>query len=389
MSDDSSWSTEFTRRRVLGGVLTVGAASSAAGAGTFALFDDTETSSANTVQAGTLDLQVNGGGTNTVLDVSDVAPGDSGSDSTRIRNAGTLPGYLTLGVSGFKTPENGVNEPEAAARRENDPQGPDAGGDHTGELAQSLLVKMKLVTNEETHHLVGSENDYELASAVRLGEYSVNDTSGQEDLALNSGEEVEFVTEYQISDNVGNEIQSDSVVAELVFALVQERGQTVVPETRTVDALTIGPNGNNAGVRFDVTNDFGQEATVSAVHVQPENTDLELLSDERGGSGYQNGNYDFGADVYINASTDGWVDGGSGEFTVPGWIDLSADGYSDSADQKAVLSAGQTATVSLYAFRQTQNGYPVDMTGRPVRVTLDVTLADGTETFVPLTMTPE
>lgn len=389
MNDDNTRSTELTRRRVLGSVLTVGAASSAAGAGTFALFSDTETSSANTVQAGTLDLQVNGSGTNTVVDVTNVAPGDTGSDSTTIRNDGTLDGYLTIGVAGFKTPENGVNEPEAGATRESDPQGPNAGGDHTGELAQSLLVKMMLVTNEETHYLVGSENDYELASAVRLGEYSVNDTSGQEDLALNSGEEVEFVTEYQISDNVGNEIQSDSVVAELVFALVQERGQTVVPETRTVDALTIGPNGNNAGVRFDVTNDFGQEATVSAVHVQPENTDLELLSDERGGSGYQNGNYDFGADVYINASTDGWVDGGSGEFTVPGWIDLSADGYSDSADQKAVLSASQTATVSLYAFRQTQNGYPVDMTGRPVRVTLDVTLADGTETFVPLTMTPE
>jgi len=390
MSDDDSWSAEITRRRVLGGLLTVGAASSAAGAGTMALFSDTESSTGNSVQAGTLDLQVNGSGSNAVVDVSNVAPGGADSDSTTIRNDGTLPGYLTFGVTGFENPENGVNEPESDATRENDPRGSSTGGDHTGELAQSLLLKMKLVVDDdESHYIVGGEDEYELAATVRLGSYPVNEAAEFDDLQLDAGQEVEFVTEYQISDNVGNEIQSDSVVIDLVFALMQERGQTVVPETREVDASTIDPGDDDAGVRFDVTNDFGQEATISALHVQPEDRDLELLSDERGGSGYRNGNYDFGADVYVDADTDGWVDGGSGEFTVPGWIDLSADGYGGSADRKAVVSAGEDATVSLYAFRQTQNGYPVDMSGEPVRVTLDVTLADGTETFVPLTMTPE
>jgi len=46
---------ELNRRRVLGGLVTIGAAGAAAGAGTFAYFSDTETSE-NTINAGTLDL---------------------------------------------------------------------------------------------------------------------------------------------------------------------------------------------------------------------------------------------------------------------------------------------------------------------------------------------
>ena len=47
---------ELTRRRVLGGAATIGAASAAAGAGTFAYFSDTESSTGNTVDAGTLNI---------------------------------------------------------------------------------------------------------------------------------------------------------------------------------------------------------------------------------------------------------------------------------------------------------------------------------------------
>lgn len=387
MRDDTSSSFELSRRGVLGGLVTMGAASAAAGAGTVALFTDQETSANNTVQAGTLDLTVNGAGSNAVFDVSNVVPGDSGTASTTLRNDGTLPGYLTFGITGFRTPENGVNEPESGASAENDPHGGNAGGDHTGELAQRLLVKMKLVVDGDSHYLVGTESSPEVAAAVRLGEYDLDDTDVG-DVRLGPGQEVEFVTHYAIPEDVGNEIQSDSVDMKAMFALTQEPGQMSVPEVRHVDAATIGRDGDDhAGVRFDVANDFGQEATITDLHVQPEDETLELVSDLVNSSGYRNGNYDYGADVYIAADTDGYVDGGSGEFEVPGWIDLSADGYRDTADQEATLSAGSTATVSLYAFRR--NGYTVDMRGKSVRVTLEVTLADGTETFVPVVMTPD
>lgn len=59
MSDDNSNSTfELNRRRALAGLGTIGVASAGAGAGTMALFSDTEESSGNTVQAGTLDLDI-------------------------------------------------------------------------------------------------------------------------------------------------------------------------------------------------------------------------------------------------------------------------------------------------------------------------------------------
>lgn len=387
MRDDTSSSFELSRRGVLGSLIAMGAASTAAGAGTVALFSDAETSGPNTIQAGTLDLSVNGSGSNAVFDVSNVAPGDSDSVSTTLRNDGTLPGYLTFGITGFRTPENGVNEPENDAEAENDPLGSNTGGDHTGELAQRLLVRMKLVIDGSDHYLVGTDSEYRVAAGVRLGEYDLSEAAGMTDLQLDSGEAVEFVTDYKIPSDVGNEIQGDGVTLEAVFALTQEPGQTVVPEVREVDADTIGIADNDAGVRFDVTNDFGQELTITDLHVQPDDRTLTLLSDLEGGSGYRTGSYDFGADVYIDADTDGWVDGGNGEFPVPGWIDLSSDGFDGNADREAVLSAGNTAVTSLYAFRR--NGSTVDMTNKTIRVTFEVTLADGTDTFVPLVMTPD
>lgn len=70
---------ELTRRRVLGGVATIGAASAATGAGTFAYFSDTESSSGNVVNAGTLDL---GSATGSTIKLENAVPGAAGSSTT-------------------------------------------------------------------------------------------------------------------------------------------------------------------------------------------------------------------------------------------------------------------------------------------------------------------
>lgn len=109
MSDDDSGTTfELTRRRVLGGALTVGAASAATGAGTFALFSDSETSNNNSVQAGTLDLT---GGNSAVGSVSfgDVSPGSSGTKYIRLRNDGSVPGSLNFTVQNVRVGNSGSN----------------------------------------------------------------------------------------------------------------------------------------------------------------------------------------------------------------------------------------------------------------------------------------
>ena len=110
MSDDNSSSIELNRRRVLGALGTVGVASAGAGAGTFALFSDTESSTGNSVQAGTLDLTLSNGGSAT-LTASDVAPGDSGTSVLQLNNDGNLDGSLDVNVSNV-TPIDRNPEPE-------------------------------------------------------------------------------------------------------------------------------------------------------------------------------------------------------------------------------------------------------------------------------------
>lgn len=99
MSDDNSSSIELNRRRVLGALGTVGVASAGAGAGTFALFSDTESSTGNSVQAGTLDLTAgttqsfNGSATN-------LSPGSSTNTvQIELNNAGSVSGdHVELSV---------------------------------------------------------------------------------------------------------------------------------------------------------------------------------------------------------------------------------------------------------------------------------------------------
>jgi len=76
MSDENT--IELNRRRVLGGVVTIGAAAAAAGAGTFAAFSDTESSNGNSIQAGTLDLQ---SATGASFPTSNIIPGWNGTPS--------------------------------------------------------------------------------------------------------------------------------------------------------------------------------------------------------------------------------------------------------------------------------------------------------------------
>ena len=101
MSDDPGH-LELTRRRLFGSLLTLGAAGSATGAGTYALFSDTETSSGNSVQAGTIDLVLSEDGTSYSDGVSDslsavgsanlasIKPGDEYSLTIYAKNTGSL-----------------------------------------------------------------------------------------------------------------------------------------------------------------------------------------------------------------------------------------------------------------------------------------------------------
>jgi len=91
----SEKTVQLNRRRVLGGIVTIGAAAAAAGAGTFAFFSDTENDT-STVDAGTLSL---GAPTSANLSISDAVPGNSTSGTVTSTYNGSVDAEVDIGVT--------------------------------------------------------------------------------------------------------------------------------------------------------------------------------------------------------------------------------------------------------------------------------------------------
>lgn len=196
MSDDNN--SGLTRRRVLGGIATIGAASAAAGAGTMAYFSDTESSTGNTVSAGTLDLKADGGDSAvTTVSVGNAAPGDSNSGSTTLKNSGSIAGSVDL-VFGSASNSEGDN-PES----EGDTSSP-------GDLGAVLEVTVS----------VGG-------TQVRSGTFnSVFDGSEAEsNVALAAGGSKDLTIDWSLPTSAGNDIQGDSVSGDITIQLNQTDGQ--------------------------------------------------------------------------------------------------------------------------------------------------------------------
>ena len=115
MSDDG---LNLSRRKVLGGITTVGAASAAAGAGTFALFSDTGQTNKQTISTGTVRLNDNNP---FVGNLSNEDLGSSGQIGTtdnpayvRFEYEGTLEANIYLGME-ITDPEGTVTANEKTA----------------------------------------------------------------------------------------------------------------------------------------------------------------------------------------------------------------------------------------------------------------------------------
>jgi predicted ribosomally synthesized peptide with SipW-like signal peptide len=95
-------------KKILASIFVIGILALAMGYGTYSYFSDTETSTGNTFQAGTLDLEIGGWNTPTKITVSNLAPGDSGSSKIAVKNVGTINGALNLEL-GTATNNEGDN----------------------------------------------------------------------------------------------------------------------------------------------------------------------------------------------------------------------------------------------------------------------------------------
>lgn len=219
---------ELTRRKVLGGLATIGAAGAATGAGTMAAFSDTETSSANTVSAGTLNLSMNT--TNdAAISLTNAKPGDSGFIALELVNEGSLAGSLDVNIGSVAA------DGSFSASLVTDSDGTDSefesspGSD--GELDDNINVEVGLddsFTGTTGYDEGGSYSgtiDTSIVSdtlANAVGSYNTN-----KPIAANgdTGDSTTLILTYSIPTSAGNDIQGDSVAFDIQAELNQNDSQ--------------------------------------------------------------------------------------------------------------------------------------------------------------------
>lgn len=113
---------------------------------TWSQFNDSETSTDNSFAAGTLDLKVNDADSMATFTVENMVPGQTkGSPTYTLRNAGTVPGVVTMKVKNVRTEENGVTNPETKAGDSDgtrlDPDNFTIATSGQGELLDQLILK--------------------------------------------------------------------------------------------------------------------------------------------------------------------------------------------------------------------------------------------------------
>jgi len=222
---------ELTRRRMLGGIAALGAAGAIGAGGTYALFVDTEQSTDNTLSMGTLDLHTAGNeSATTTLNVSDLGTGSNGSAASTVNNAGSLDGYLNFDVDAIQDLENGVvNDVESDAPNEN--------GGAPGELSQYVTLRLGYDDNDD-----GTLDADEVVVDGALD--GMEHVQFNPNVPISGGTSKDFVVEWEIDSDAGNEVQSDSVEIDFTFELIEREDEPDV----VLPANT--PYGQGAGFAY-------------------------------------------------------------------------------------------------------------------------------------------
>jgi predicted ribosomally synthesized peptide with SipW-like signal peptide len=218
-------------RKIIASLLVIGVVGAFATGSTFALFNDTETSSENTFRAGAFDIQIdytemyNGemvgeqdavDNPEPIFQISDVKPGDQGETNVSIHNEGN-PALASMTLEDIQEAENGCAEPESVA--ENGGCGTDA------ELDENL----QLTITENNGNVVYS------GTAANL-------QNQQTDLGRLEANTTEYITvDWNVPRETGNEAQTDSYSFDMSFTAEQARHNTAgtaQTQTETSDEQT-------------------------------------------------------------------------------------------------------------------------------------------------------
>lgn len=183
------------------------------GAGTWAYFSDTEGSTNNSLTAGTLDLTADGGDTPvTTFSVTGKAPGDSGSGSTTLANAGNLNGELDIAFSTITNTGGTSGE----------------FGDSNGNLGAVAEIAVYVDVDSSgtwTSGDIGLKSDGTTYNNPTALDYAAIDNYGSdtfdavETMATSASDD--FIILWRIPTSAGNNIQGDSVSFDVTFTLEQ------------------------------------------------------------------------------------------------------------------------------------------------------------------------
>lgn len=228
MSDDYD-GTRLTRRRLLGGVATIGAAAAIGGVGTIAHFRDEESSTGNSVQAGTFDLILadsdegfgeNGNSVSGELTLSNAKPGDTFSGDIGLQNAGSVEAdHIELDFSYDEIESSGPN-----GNNEADTQPGSAIG-----MAKQFEVTTLFY---DSQNILSTLSDANGNGRIDLDDLSSSANTGALDNlapppSANGGME-SFLAEFRFADDpANNDYQGDKLTLTITFALHQNSSQDI------------------------------------------------------------------------------------------------------------------------------------------------------------------
>ena len=230
-------------KKILVSLALIGVAVAAIG-GTSAFFSDKETSTGNTFVAGSIDLKVgdetwsvNGPIDNRTkelknwdptdltnqkfFDFSDLKPGDNGADGIKIK-VGTNPAWVCAKINVTEDEDVTMTEPEGDVDED----------EETGELDESLWIKFYKDTNCDGIQETGENTIKDWTLFKNVGVLAIAEKGSEPIKPTESGICISKnwcfgsdpkTTQGCNGTNVGNESQTDKLVADISFYAVQER----------------------------------------------------------------------------------------------------------------------------------------------------------------------
>ena len=191
--------------------------------GTWAYFSDTETSSTNTISAGTLDLTIGGGNVNyNILTLTNKVPGDSGQAYAELKNVGSVTGELDIGKSA--SGQLAVANTQGTGGTEYELSG-------SGELGAQATMALWIDVNKnsiwDAGTDIGLKNDSTTYTSGALNYQTISSYNGKYwggsagVTNLNTNADVWFFISWQIPTSADNTIQGDSAKISFTFTLEQ------------------------------------------------------------------------------------------------------------------------------------------------------------------------